>query len=208
MARPREFDLDMAVDRAMRLFWSAGYEEASLSELLATMKISKGSFYKAFNDKQSIYLTALQRYDETVIGEAVSWLRSPENGSGRNRIFDLFRKVESSAATEDGRLGCFLCNAMVDKAAAGGEIEKRLQAMVGRFENAFYSALEDEAANCPEIPQSFLRETARGLLSLYFGLQVLGRAGMASGMAADCIRQAARLIEPIAQNDDHPGVTS
>ena len=190
MARPREFDAEEAMDKAMRLFWDVGYEDASLSELLATMEITKGSFYKAFQDKHSIYLAALDRYDETVISETVRYLSDRNLGSGRTRILGLFGKVAELATRDGDRMGCLLCNALVDKAAEGGETEAKLQAMVLRLENGLFRALM-ERAGADEV---LARETARGLLSIYLGLRVLGRAGLSAAMAGDCIRQVERLL--------------
>ena len=50
MARPIEFDIMIARERAMGLFWRKGYQTSSLSDLLAEMKIGRGSFYAAFGD--------------------------------------------------------------------------------------------------------------------------------------------------------------
>ena len=191
MARPREFDPDVAMDKAMTLFWDVGYEEASLAELLAVMEITKGSFYKAFHDKQSIYLTSLDRYNDKVVSGTVAFLSDKSNGSGRDRILGLFGKVAEAIDQDGDRLGCFLCNALVDKAAEGGEAEAKLQAMVHRLENAFFKALREDA----EIDEGVARETARGILSAYFGLRVLGRAGLSTQMAEDCIRQVEWLLE-------------
>ncbi|MEL7524919.1 MAG: TetR/AcrR family transcriptional regulator [Pseudomonadota bacterium] len=191
MARPREFDPDEAMDKAMGLFWDVGYEEASLTELLAAMEITKGSFYKAFQDKQSIYLATLDRYNDKVISGTVGYLTDPAEGSGRARILGLFGKVAEAVAQDGDRLGCFLCNALIDKAAEGGEAEDKLQAMVHRLETAFHRALKDDG----QLQESDARETARGILSAYFGLRVLGRAGLSREMAADCIRQVEWLLE-------------
>lgn len=191
MARPREFDADEAMDKAMGLFWDVGYEEASLTELLAAMEITKGSFYKAFQDKHSIYLATLDRYNDKVISGTVGYLTNPAEGSGRMRILGLFAKVAQAVEQDGDRLGCFLCNALIDKAAEGGEAEDKLQAMVHRLENAFYRALQDDG----QLQEKDARETARGILSAYFGLRVLGRAGLSNEMAADCIRQVEWLLE-------------
>lgn len=198
MARPREFDADEAMDKAMGLFWDVGYEEASLTELLAAMEITKGSFYKAFQDKQSIYLATLDRYNDKVISGTVGYLTNPAEGSGRARILGLFAKVAQAVAQDGDRLGCFLCNALIDRAAEGGEAEDKLQAMVHRLENAFYRALQDDG----QLRERDARETARGILSAYFGLRVLGRAGLSREMAADCIRQVEWLLERGSQGGE------
>lgn len=190
MARPREFDPDVAMDRAMTLFWDVGYEEASLAELLSAMEITKGSFYKAFRDKQSVYLAALDRYNDNVISGTVAYLGDPSAGSGRARILGLFGRVAAAVKADGDRLGCFLCNAMIDRAAGGGEAETKLQAMTHRLEGGFRRALLDDG-----FEETTARATARGLLSAYFGLRVLGRAGLSAEMAADCIGQVERLLE-------------
>ncbi len=196
MARPREFETDAALDSAMSLFWDLGYEEASLARLLKTMKITRGSFYKAFKDKHAVYLATLDRYDRQVVSSTVAFLGNPANGSGRDRILSLLTKIADMAEKDGDRLGCFLCNAMADKAAQGGEIEQRLQAMVLRLEAAFQKALEDDLTP-PDCEGHRAGETARALLALYFGMRVLGRAGLAGRMARDCVTQAENLIAGI-----------
>ncbi len=60
--RPREFDEDEALDRAMRLFWRHGYEGTSLADLTAAMGINRPSLYAAFGDKEQLFRRALDRY--------------------------------------------------------------------------------------------------------------------------------------------------
>src|SRR6187402_2940024 len=76
VGRPREFDLDEAVRRAMQIFWDRGFHDASLPDLLAGMKLSKGSFYKAFGDKKSVFLRALKLYTDDGVRNVQEVLRS------------------------------------------------------------------------------------------------------------------------------------
>ena len=62
MVRPREFDRDEVLDRAMRVFWEKGYAATSTDDLLAAMNIGRQSLYNAFGDKRRLYLEALERY--------------------------------------------------------------------------------------------------------------------------------------------------
>ena len=64
VGRPREFDADLALDRALELFWRNGYEGASINEIAEAMGVSKPSLYAAFGDKESLYLRALARYGD------------------------------------------------------------------------------------------------------------------------------------------------
>ncbi len=62
MGRPREFDLEQALDRAMEVFWRQGYEATSLADLTAAMKIGKPSLYAAFGNKEQLFRRVLERY--------------------------------------------------------------------------------------------------------------------------------------------------
>src|SRR5258708_21497705 len=60
--RPREFDLDVALDKAIAAFSELGYHATSLSKLTDAMQITEGSLYKAFRDKRAVFLAAFERY--------------------------------------------------------------------------------------------------------------------------------------------------
>src|SRR5580692_10304413 len=60
--RPRGFDTEAAVERAMGVFWSRGYHGTALPDLLRATKLSRGSLYAAFGGKHALFLRALDRY--------------------------------------------------------------------------------------------------------------------------------------------------
>ena len=62
MGRPREFDLDKALEHALQVFWRKGYEGASMADLTETMGITKPSLYAAFGNKEELFRKALDRY--------------------------------------------------------------------------------------------------------------------------------------------------
>ncbi len=61
--RPRGFDRDKALESAIRLFWSRGYEATSISDLTQAMDITPPSLYAAFGDKKRLFLEAVERYE-------------------------------------------------------------------------------------------------------------------------------------------------
>lgn len=63
VGRPRAFDLDMALDKALEVFWQKGYEGASLPDLTEAMGINKPSLYAAFGNKEQLFLKAIERYE-------------------------------------------------------------------------------------------------------------------------------------------------
>ncbi len=60
--RPRSFDADVALDAAMRVFWSKSYEGATMADLTRAMRINRSSMYAAFGDKEALYRHVLERY--------------------------------------------------------------------------------------------------------------------------------------------------
>lgn len=62
VARLREFDEDEALDRAMYVFWTKGYEGASMADLLVAMGITNSSLYKAFGSKENLFRRVTERY--------------------------------------------------------------------------------------------------------------------------------------------------
>jgi AcrR family transcriptional regulator len=62
IGRPRAFDVDQALDRALDVFWRKGYEGATLCDLTAAMGINPPSLYAAFGNKEGLFRKALDRY--------------------------------------------------------------------------------------------------------------------------------------------------
>jgi TetR/AcrR family transcriptional repressor of nem operon len=172
MARPRQFDVDKALDRAMGVFWLKGYEGTSLQDLLKAMKIARGSLYKAFEDKRSVYLAALDRYDKTEVEEGIAFLRDPKAGDGFARVRAMLEGAKDDAA----RRGCFLCNAAVDLARSDSDVEAKVSSMFRRLEKGIATALK-QSRRASRWSAKRRADTAAYILNTYLGLRVLARSG-------------------------------
>src|SRR5258706_15799806 len=74
--RPRSFDRDTALERAMEVFWRFGFEGASLHDLTEAMGINPPSLYAAFGDKEGLFLEAVERY-QAKRGDACPYADAP-----------------------------------------------------------------------------------------------------------------------------------
>jgi AcrR family transcriptional regulator len=77
IGRPRGFDTDAALERAMLVFWEQGYEGASLADLTSAMGITKTSMYAAFGNKEDLFRKALARYEEGPAAYVARALQQP-----------------------------------------------------------------------------------------------------------------------------------
>src|SRR6185369_5177291 len=137
MARPREFDPDAALARAMDAFWATGYEGTSLADLVAATGLNKGSLYAAFGDKRRLYLAAIERYEREGIDRTVAALRDAEDPS--TAIAAVFDSAIAAVERHDRR-GCLLCNASVDRAPYDPAVERRVLSALARLQRALAGA--------------------------------------------------------------------
>lgn len=175
MGRKREFDTDEVVERAMSLFWQRGFEATSVADLMSAMALHKGSLYKAFGDKQGLFLEALERYLEGSIEGLRRRARSAP--SLRQGIFEWLSEQASSCQVKGVSPGCFAVNASCELGADEGPIGQRLRRHWSDLESAL-AGLLCEAQRGEEIPgEHDPAWLARLLLATLCGQMVLLRSG-------------------------------
>ena len=114
--RPRAFDADDALDRAMRVFWRHGYEGASMPQLTRAMGINRPSLYAAFGNKEALFRKALDRYVE--LGGRM-WNDAMSHPTARQSVERLLRGILERAGRGQIR-GCLLVQGAL---ACGDEAE-------------------------------------------------------------------------------------
>jgi TetR/AcrR family transcriptional repressor of nem operon len=175
VGRPREFELDDAVRKAMGVFWDRGYHDASLPDLLEGMELSRGSFYKAFVDKRGVYLRALDLYIEDAIRKLGEILHA--NSSPKAAIREAFsRQVEESSGKE-GLRGCFVVLSAVEMLPADEEVSARISRLFRRLQDLYAAAIIRAQALGEIDPGLDERTLARFLVCQIQGMRVLGKAG-------------------------------
>lgn len=174
MARPREFDPDEALTRVMGVFWEKGYEGASMCDIEDATGLKKQSLYRAFGEKRSMYRQALAAYERRQ-AEALGELLAPP-GAPVERISRMFDCALDAAQAGDRR-GCFLCNASVDQAPVDADAAETLRCAIDRVAAALEEVLAESAPWREDAAGR--RAAARRVLTGYFGLLVMAKAGFA-----------------------------
>jgi TetR/AcrR family transcriptional repressor of nem operon len=193
MARPKEFEHDVVLDRAMQVFWSRGYQATSIQHLVARMGIQRGSLYATFGDKRTLFFAAIDRYDRVVTAKLLATLEHP--GSGKDAIRRFFRlKVELSM--EPGRpRGCLVTNSTAELASRDRGTATRVGAVLTKIESAFHRAVV-RAQKAGEIdPARNPRALARFLTSSAQGLSVMAKASPDRAVLEDIVKVTLAALE-------------
>jgi TetR/AcrR family transcriptional regulator, transcriptional repressor for nem operon len=174
MARPKEFDRDVAVERAMSVFWSKGYAATSTDDLLQAMEIGRQSMYDTFGDKRRLYVEALDRYQLESVAGHIRRLRSI--ASPLAGIEALLVGVISSDRTTREK-GCMGVGAICEFGNADTELAELRVKSGGLLHKALVERLRDAQA-AGEIGESVdIERAARFVGTTMLGLQVAAKAG-------------------------------
>lgn len=170
----KNFDVDETLDKAMRRFWSHGYEATSIQDLVRHMQINRGSLYDTFGDKRSLFISALRRYDE-------QWRQARLNTFGQSHtpleaIRQLFHDWIEHVLNDPDHSGCFLTNTALELAAHDSEIGEIVAASQRGIE-AFFHQLIEKGQSRGEIPETVnASHAAQSLLAALISLLVLARS--------------------------------
>jgi AcrR family transcriptional regulator len=102
--RPREFDMDKALERAMDLFWRQGYEGTSMADLTRELGITRPSLYAAFESKETLFLKALDLY-ETRAGYREAALSAPTASAYARALLEGAADLHGDKKNPPGCLG-------------------------------------------------------------------------------------------------------
>jgi AcrR family transcriptional regulator len=197
MGRPREFDADAALEKAMRLFWTKGYEGTSVADLTETLRVSRPSLYAAFGDKQSLFRAVLERYAAGPAGYVAAALGKTK---AREVAEQLLRGAADLQAGSSNPGGCLTVNGAI---ACGDEAEPVRQALnahrtagVARLRRRF-----EQAKAQHDLPKgSDPAALARFVATVVYGMAVLASGG-ASRMELEQVIRTAMKAWPTTSQD-------
>ena len=172
--RPREFCVEAALETALRLFWSKGYEGTSLADLTEAMGITRPSLYAAFGNKEALFRQALDLYERektAYIGQA---LEQPTARAVAQRL------LEGALATCTGESEPHGCLRVISSTACGTEaqcireeVNKRGRVVQEAFVARMQRAIDEGDFNGPVEA----RAITRYLIAVLQGMAVQAGAG-------------------------------
>jgi len=191
--RPRAYDPDAALLRALEAFWKTGYSGTSLDDLSAATGMNRPSLYAAFGDKRALYLKALDRYFQ--LGRAAM----AEALSGRLPLNEALTRVYETAlsiyfADPNNPCGCFAIGTATTEAVEDAQIRaafaEGLRRLDASFETRLCAAQEAREVSSDADPVALAMLASATLHSI----AIRARAGTPRAELEEMVRKAIGVI--------------
>jgi len=169
----KSFDEQVAIEKAMRVFWDKGYEATSIFDLVESTGINRGSLYNSFGSKRQFFTQSLLKYDVETRRAFLAELEALDNPILAFKT--LFDTLVQQAQNDVDPKGCFLINTSIEIASHDKVAKDIITQGFIEFEAFFCRGIEVSQAR-GEMPSTLdPSSTAKTLFSLVVAIRVLGR---------------------------------
>lgn len=193
MSRPKTFNPDNALEKAMQVFWHKGYEAASMEDLLEAMDINRGSLYDTFGDKRQLFLKSLDHYCRHVAGQKFLLLTQP--GPALPCVRRFIREMIDGAVADPQRRGCLLINTIMELAPHERDIASTTHRVLQMGQDAIFATLA-RAQQQGELPsEKDPRVLACFLSTMMQGTIVMIKSGASAEAVTESIETALAVLE-------------
>ena len=173
MPRPIEYNRDEVLKKAMRLFWSLGYEQTSVRDVLDATGFNRHSLYEEFGGKDGLFKAVLEFYKENIAQQVISPLTKKESD-----IETLRAIFKERAAHDQTQLGCLFTNTANIKQCLDGELFQLTKAYNRKVEKAFQTCIT-HAQEKGQVPNNKdARLLARFVSTVFHGLSPMSKLGI------------------------------
>tara|TARA_R110002072_G_C7940034_1_gene532404 strand:+ start:1882 stop:2463 length:582 start_codon:yes stop_codon:yes gene_type:complete len=189
----KSFDVDVALEKAMQVFWSKGFDSASMANLIEGTGINRGSLYNAFGGKQALFVKALLKYDRENRAATLAGLEALDEPS--QAIGNFFDNIVASTIADTERKGCFLFNTVLEYGSHNAEVNGIIDNGLREIEGFFRRSIEVGQAR-GDIRQDINPESkAKTMLALALSIRVLGRGAYTRAALEAIATEAKQLIQ-------------
>lgn len=170
MARTKEFDESVVLEKAMDLFWEKGYNATSAQDLVSELGISRSSLYDTFGDKHSLFVKALEQYRAQKIDPVMKGIDVKEDPEAHIRFF--FESIKAEALSDNRSKGCFMINSVVELAPVDSKVLAIANAIMSDTEDTLYRIIKSGQDQGKFTTKNSARALARFVFNSLNGLRV------------------------------------
>ena len=188
--RPREFDKEQTLARALELFWSRGYGATSVQDLVDALDVERGSLYGAFGDKRRFYLDAVRLYWEVYERHLTTALDTAPLLPALREILTHPARLDELISDVGVPQGCLVGNTTAELVPQDSEATEVVTRSYRRFTEIVTDALRRAQAAGEVTANSSPEAQAQLLLYIVQGLSLVSRAGLDQSAALAAIDTA------------------
>jgi len=141
MARKKEYDENVVLDKAMHIFWKNGYEATSIRTLEKGMGINQFSIYAKFKSKNLLLIESLKHYQQKIYHGLLADL--DHSNGGPDEIKRFFYRFIDFVKVDNKANGCLLTNTMLEMGQKDKKVEAVITEFVSRVKEIFKKALQN-----------------------------------------------------------------
>ena len=171
-----KFDPDEALEAAMQVFWSKGYKQTSLEDLLKAMNVAKSSFYQTFGSKSQLFKKCINRYRNALMNDINDALA--EADTGLKFIEHFFYSILDETIKGKERRGCLILNSANEFSRSDPEITGLITEGIEQFTHILKQAVQRSQKE-GDIPKTRpAKSLAPYLFSCISGLRTMIKGGV------------------------------
>jgi AcrR family transcriptional regulator len=191
IGRPRSFDMDRALERALQVFWRKGYEGATLSDLTKAVGVNRPSLYAAFGGKEALFRKALDRY---LNGPAAYTQEALKEPTARAVVERLLRGAADLNTAQRNPGGCLMVQGALVSGDAGDSIRQELVACRAAGEAALRRRFQRAKSERDLPPDTDPANLARYLATIIYGMAVQAAGGASRDKLQHVVKMTLRTL--------------
>jgi TetR/AcrR family transcriptional regulator, transcriptional repressor for nem operon len=193
VARPRSFEREEVVAKALAVFWRQGYQATSVQDMVAATGLNRGSLYDTFGDKHGLFLEVVEHYRAHVSARRLARLEEP--GPARQKIATFFSDMVAFSLGEGRLLGCLMTNSAVELAPHDRDTRLAVAANMAAMEAAFRRVLTRAKKSGELAADKSPADLARFLTATANGLRVMAKVNPDRATLTSVVRVALQALE-------------
>ncbi len=192
MARSKEFEENDVLEKAMMLFWEQGFEKTSMNDLVEHMGIHRRSLYDTFTDKRTLFLKAMERFEDRIGGRWAARVKQAETAAQALR--SIFQFVIDG--DEDAPPGCMLVNSAVELAVRDADVDAKTAQAFAKSEGLLAGVVAWGQQSGEFTKRYEAKELAEYLHNALAGLRVMARTSAAKEKLERIAEMSMRILTP------------
>jgi TetR/AcrR family transcriptional repressor of nem operon len=193
MARPKNFDEEKVLEKALQLFWCKGYNATSVQDLVDHLCINRASLYDTYGDKRELFVAALKKYRTTMAAALIQTIN--ESSSIKETLKKILDLTVDETISDKLHKGCFMVNSTVELLPHDTQILQIIADNAKDVEEAFYKAILKGQTTGEISTRHDAKALSRFFMNTVNGIRVAAKTNPSKDMLEDIVKVSLAVLE-------------